>query len=80
MFFDPANQATIILNGSSDNEFMGTIYGPSATFRINGSSLNDTFNTQIIGNRVEFIGAAKMYMNLEGAELYQKPSSIELMK
>lgn len=80
MYVDPSNHATITLNGGVFNDYMGTIYAPSANVKINGNSDNDTFNTQIIANRVEFSGKAKMFMNLEGAELYQIPSSIELLK
>lgn len=80
MYFPPENQATIILNGSSDNDYMGTIYAPASNFKINGTSDSDTFNTQLIGNKVDFIGTAKMYMNLEGAELYQQPAWVELLR
>jgi hypothetical protein len=80
MYFPAENEATITLNGSSDNDYMGTIYAPSSNFKINGTSDSDTFNTQLIGNKVDFIGTAKMYMNLEGAELYQQPAWVELLR
>jgi hypothetical protein len=83
MYIDPANQATVILNGSSENEFQGTIYGPSANFKLNGSADNTTpadFNTQIIGNKVEFVGDVNLMMNMKSAELYQQPAWIELLK
>jgi hypothetical protein len=80
MYFADTNAADVTLNGSSENEFMGTIYGKLANFKINGSSATDTINAQIIGNKVSFIGSGSMFMNLEGAELFQYPSSIELLK
>ena len=79
MYFPPENQASFTLNGSSDNDYMGTIYAPSSNMKINGTSNSDTFNTQLIGNKVDFIGTAEMAMNLEGAELYQQPAWVELL-
>lgn len=80
MYIPPENEATVTLNGSSDNDYVGTIYGPTTNFKINGTSASDTFNTQIIGNKVVFSGNANMFMNMEGAELYQQPSWVELLK
>lgn len=80
MYIPPENEATVTLNGSSFNDYVGTIYGPTSNFKINGTSVSDTFNTQIIGNRVAFSGTANMFMNMEGAELYQQPSWVELLK
>ncbi len=80
MYIPPENEATVTLNGSAFNDYVGTIYGPTSNFKINGSSLSDTFNTQIIGNRVAFSGTANMFMNMEGAELYQQPAWVELLK
>lgn len=80
MYVAPTNQADITLNGGVYNDYMGTIYAPNANVKINGNSDNDTFNTQIIANRVEITGKAKMYMDLESAIIYQIPSSVELLK
>ncbi len=80
MYIPPENEATITLNGSALNDYVGTIYGPTTNFKINGTSYSDTFNTQIIGNKVNFSGNANMFMNMEGAELYQQPSWVELLK
>ena len=83
MYFDPATQHDVQLNGSADNEFRGTIYGPSTNFTLNGSSDNTTpadFNTQIIGNKVEFVGDVNLLMNMKSAELYQQPAWVEMLK
>ena len=80
MYVDETNQADITLNGGVFNDYMGTIYAPTANVKINGNSDNDTFNTQIIANRVEITGKAKMFMDLESAVIYQIPSSVELLK
>jgi len=80
MYIPPENEATVTLNGSAYNDYVGTIYGPTTNFKINGTSASDTFNTQIIGNRVVFAGTANMFMNMEGAELYQQPAWVELLK
>jgi hypothetical protein len=80
MYFDPTNSHNVTLNGGSTNYFEGTIYGPNTTYKINGGSSSDSFKTQIIGSYIYISGGSNLNMNLDGAEMWQDPSSIELLK
>lgn len=79
MYFDPSKPHTVTLNGGSTNYFEGTIYGPNVTFKINGGSASDSFKTQIVGSYIYISGGSNLNMNLDGAEMWQDPSSIELL-
>ncbi len=80
MYFDDNYTSDVTINGGSTNNFEGTIYGPKSIFWINGGAVTDTFKAQVVGYFIELTGGAKLTMNLNGAELMQKPSSIELYK
>jgi hypothetical protein len=84
MYFNPAKPHSVTLNGGATNLFEGTIYGPNVTYKINGGSTTttpvDSFKTQIVGSYIYVSGGSVLNMNLDGAEMYQKPSSIELLK
>jgi hypothetical protein len=79
MYFNPSKPHTVTLNGGSTNYFEGTIYGPNVTFKINGGSASDSFKTQIVGSYIYISGGSNLNMNLDGAEMWQDPSSIELL-
>lgn len=80
MYFDPSKPHTVTLNGGSTNYFEGTIFGPNVTFKINGGSSSDSFKTQIVGSYIYISGGSNLNMNLDGAEMWQDPSSIELLE
>lgn len=71
---------TIQINGNSANVFEGTIYAPSSDATLNGGSTTSTIKTQIIVSFIKVTGGALLEMNLEGAELYQEPAQIELLR
>ncbi len=79
MYFDPSKPHNVTMNGGSTNYFEGTIYGPNVTFKINGGSATDSFKTQIVGSYIYISGGSNLNMNLDGAEMWQDPSSIELL-
>ena len=76
----PSNNATIKFTGTSDSEFMGTIFAPGGSINVTGSGDLVTLNTQLIANKVDVSGTANISLNLNGAEIYQTPSSIQLLK
>lgn len=80
MYFNPAKPHNVSLMGDSDNFFEGTIYGENVTYKITGNSTSDSFKAQLIGSYFYMTGNSTLTMNLDGAEMYQKPSSIELLK
>lgn len=78
MYF--AKPSTIKINGGSANIFEGTIYAPTSEATLNGSSLTDTIKTQIVVSYIKVDGGATLNMNLEGAEMYQNPAQIDLLR
>ena len=80
MIFDYDNDSDVIMNGGSTNEFVGTIYGESNDFTLNGDSTDSTFNTQIVSKSVYVSGSATLDMNLDSTLWVQKPSSLSLIR
>ncbi len=80
MIFDYDNDSDVIMNGCSTNEFVGTIYGESNDFTLNGDSTDSTFNTQIVSKSVYVSGSATLDMNLDSTLWVQKPSSLSLIR
>ncbi len=79
-FVDPSNTNPVKFAGTATSSFMGTIYAPSSEIVVTGTSDVVTIQTQMIGQMVSVTGNVKIELNLDGAELYQTPSSIELRK
>lgn len=88
MYFDisdPNYNPDIQLNGSSDNVFRGTVYGPHADVHLNGNTntTNDdiyNFSTQIVGAWIEINGNAMLVMNLNSNDFVSMPPSLSLIK
>ena len=78
MYF--AKPSTIKINGNSANIFEGTIFAPTSEATLNGGSTTSTIKTQIVVSFIKVDGGALLEMNLEGAELYQEPAQIELLR
>jgi len=80
IYLSPDNNSKIKFTGTSNSEFMGTIFAPGGSIYVSGSGDLVTLNTQLIANKVDVSGSADISLNLNGAEIYQKPSSIQLLK
>jgi len=80
IFMDPSNNNIVKFTGTSDSVFMGTIFAPGGTIDVTGTGDLVTLNTQLIANKVKVSGTSHISLNLNGAEIYQRPSSIELLK
>lgn len=71
----------IKINGNSDQGYLGLIYAPNGYCKLDGTG--DTWgsmHTQVICWDVEVTGKADLDINFNGAEQYQKPTTIELYK
>lgn len=79
-FVDPLNTSDVKFDGTATSYFMGTIYAPSSEIIVSGTDDIDTIETQMIGQKVTITGNVKLVLNLDGAELYQMPAYIELLK
>lgn len=80
IYMSPSNNSKIKFTGTSESEFMGTIFAPGGSIDVTGSGDVVTLNTQLIANKVNVSGNANISLNLNGAEIYQTPSSIQLLK
>lgn len=83
LFYVPDGDVTI--NGNSEQWYVGMIYAPgpdpNGTCQINGQSdTNFTIHTQVVCWNVEVTGNARVDINFNAGENYQKPTSIELYR
>ncbi|MHC1740582.1 MAG: Tad domain-containing protein [Anaerolineaceae bacterium] len=79
-FIDPSNEGSVKFSGTPDSYFIGTIYAPSSLIEISGTGDYVTLQTQLIGKRVSVVGNVDFTLDLDGAEIYQKPATIDLLK
>jgi hypothetical protein len=74
------NEASIVINGSADSAFAGTILAPASDIQVNGSGGADGFHCQFIGYTVDISGGAAMNIQYDNSENWDAPTppSIEL--
>jgi hypothetical protein len=74
------NEASIVINGSADSAFAGTILAPASDIQVNGSGGADGFHCQFIGYTVDISGGAAMNIQYNNSENWDAPTppSIEL--
>ncbi|NOH03533.1 MAG: hypothetical protein HND47_17010 [Chloroflexi bacterium] len=66
------NEGVIVLNGSDESKFMGTIYAPSADIHINGLDhlRGGAYHSQIIGYYIEVDGTDNIYVRYKDEQNY----------
>jgi hypothetical protein len=80
IYFNPAYQRTLSFAPGNTSYFEGTILGPTTTVTLQGHADPDAIHSQIICNNYAANGNTNLTINLDGAETYQNPSSLELLK
>ena len=80
IYVDKTNTSTITLNGTSSNNYQGTIYAPSSLVKINGTSDSKTLYTQIISREVLIDGHASLLMDQSTDDQFKYESSMEFLK
>ncbi len=80
IYMDPKNNKNISFTGTADSVFMGTVFAPGGSIYLTGTSDSATLKTQLVANLVRVSGNANISLNLNGAEIYQTASSIQLLK
>jgi hypothetical protein len=82
IYLPPGNTSTVIIDGTNDSTFTGSILAPSAHIRVNGTGDVDGFNSQIIGNTVEWSGTADGVIRYQDSLNFdaQTPPSVELAR
>ena len=80
LYFDPTYQRTLEFAPSAESYLEGTILGPTTTVSLIGHADPDALHSQIVCNNFLANGNTNLTINLDGAETYQIPSSLELLK
>ncbi len=81
IYLAEGNTGEAALLGTSDSEYLGTVYVPSGTIEAGGtgSELSE-IHAQLIGDTVKLHGTTSVVINFEGSDNYQKPAMMELFK
>jgi len=82
IYLPPGNSSTVTINGTNDSTFTGSILAPSAHIRLLGTGAADGFNSQVIGNTVEWGGDGSGVIRYNDGLNYDAPTapSIELTR
>ena len=81
MYMALGNSSQIKINGNSTSFYLGTVYAPDGELFFSGSAgTNPTFNTQLIGNKVEVSGGALIDINFSDDENYENPPYMDLLQ
>jgi hypothetical protein len=80
IYFNPAYQRTLSFAPGTSSYFEGTILGPTTTVVLQGHADPDAMHSQIVCNNYTANGNTNLTINLSGAETYQNPSSLEILK
>jgi hypothetical protein len=80
IYFNPAYQRTLSFAPGTSSYFEGTILGTTTTVSLQGHADPNAMHSQIICNNYQANGNTSLTINLDGAEIYQNPSSLELLK
>jgi hypothetical protein len=80
IYVDKTNTSTITLNGTSSNDYKGTIYAPGSLVQINGTSDSKTMYTQIISREILIDGHANLLMDQTTDDQFKYESSMEFLK
>jgi hypothetical protein len=79
LFYIPAgNDSDIALGGTADSWFSGTVYGPSATCDLGGTSDTKAIHTQVICYNIKFHGTVGVDVLYQDDMNYRRPTIIEL--
>lgn len=82
IYLPPGNSSSVTINGTNDSRFTGSILAPSAHITLSGTGAIDGFNSQVIGNTVEWGGDGNGVIRYTDSLNYDAPTppSIELAR
>jgi hypothetical protein len=79
IFVDESNTNTVKIVGNSSSQYTGTVYAPSSTIQIGGtSSALETVHTQLIGDNIFVHGTTDVTIQYSGDEQYHFPALLDL--
>lgn len=76
------NSSDVLINGTSDSSFTGSIIGISSPIEVHGNSFNNGLHTMIIGYEIDYTGNANTTIVFDASEQYIPPAdpTIEFTK
>ncbi len=80
IYVPKTNTNPILLNGTSDSYFEGTVYAPGSTITFEGTGGSDNYHTQFIGWNVKAGGTADISVVFSEPQQYSRPAVLELYK
>lgn len=82
IFFPMSNSSTIKINGTNDQKLTGSILAPAAPVVLLGNAGTEGFNSQIIGNTVEFGGTFNGTIHYDDTQNFKAdvPPTVQLTK
>jgi hypothetical protein len=81
IYLPPGNSSTVTINGTNNSRFTGSILAPDAHITISGTGAADGFNSQVIGDTVEWGGTGDGVIRYNNSQNYDAPTppSVELV-
>lgn len=80
IYVPKTNTNPILLNGTSDSYFEGTVYAPGSTITFEGTGGSNNYHTQFIGWNVKAGGTADISVVFSEPQQYSRPAVLELSK
>jgi hypothetical protein len=81
IYLAQGNDNNVTLLGTSDSQYMGTVFAPNGMIEAGGSSSElSEIHAQLIGDTVKVHGTTSVVVNFDGEENYQVPPRLELSK
>lgn len=80
IFVPRENGNPVSINGTSNSWFSGTIFAPSSTCHVGGTSGTTALHTSIICDKVKFHGTSKISIIYKNTENYQMQPLVELIE
>ncbi len=75
IYLPATNTEVVKINGTSNNQLVGSIIAPGSEIYISGNSGSAGYNTQIIGNHITLAGNSNTTINYDANAQYNPPDS-----
>ena len=77
IYLAKGNEGLVFLRGTSDPDYVGTVYAPDGTIEVGGTGDSFNVHTQLIGWTVKLHGTPDIFVNFEDESNYQRPANLE---
>lgn len=80
IYVHPNNHEDIILTGTANSSYIGSVYAPGSYCEAQGTSGSIALQTQLICDTVRFTGTGDIDVSYDMEKLYHLPDAVELAK